>query len=183
GTGTGATFQTGVFGVNTVTVTTAGNYTVLPANPAAQASTSGSGTGATFTMDWGILAATVSAAGSGYGNDTVLVISGGGGTGATATFTKKVTGITIVDGGSGYDITPTITITGDGSGATATATISNGAINSTTVTAAGTGYTVAGAVASGGIGAEIIYNIFGTAYHEIKVTETVSALATTINAL
>jgi hypothetical protein len=36
-----------------VEITTSGNYTAIPTNPVSQASTSGSGTGATFTMGWG----------------------------------------------------------------------------------------------------------------------------------
>lgn len=36
-----------------VSITTAGIYSVIPANPVAQASTSGSGTGATFNITWG----------------------------------------------------------------------------------------------------------------------------------
>ncbi len=50
GTGTGATFQTGIFGPNALSVSTSGVYTAFPVNPVAQASTSGSGFGATFTV-------------------------------------------------------------------------------------------------------------------------------------
>lgn len=39
-------------GVATVTITDSGLYTAIPTNPVAQASTSGSGVGATFTMTW-----------------------------------------------------------------------------------------------------------------------------------
>ncbi len=38
-----------------VEITTPGNYSVIPSNPVSQASTSGLGTGATFTMGWGNL--------------------------------------------------------------------------------------------------------------------------------
>jgi hypothetical protein len=48
--GTGATFNTLVYGVKTVSVLDAGTYTVDPSNPVAQASTSGAGTSATFTV-------------------------------------------------------------------------------------------------------------------------------------
>lgn len=51
--------------------------------------------------------------------------------------------IEITDGGSGYTSAPTITITGDGTGATATCTISGGAVNSITITNKGTDYSVA----------------------------------------
>jgi len=52
GSGTGATFQTVIFGVYNATVTTAGNYTVLPTNPVAQFATSGTGAGVTLTASW-----------------------------------------------------------------------------------------------------------------------------------
>ncbi len=50
GSGTDATFQYAVFGINAVTVSSAGIYTVVPTNPVSQESTSGSGSGATFTI-------------------------------------------------------------------------------------------------------------------------------------
>lgn len=49
---TGASVNITGMGIDSVEVTTPGVYTVLPANPVAQASTSGSGTGATLTMSW-----------------------------------------------------------------------------------------------------------------------------------
>lgn len=52
GPGTGATFQTAVFGIYSATVTTEGSYSVLPSNPVAQFATSGAGTGVTFTATW-----------------------------------------------------------------------------------------------------------------------------------
>ncbi len=52
-----ATVASGV--VSTVTVATPGSYSVLPTNPASQASTSGVGTGATFTLSWGVEAVSV----------------------------------------------------------------------------------------------------------------------------
>ena len=56
GSGTGATFQFGVFAPYAVTVTTPGVYSAAPANPVGQASTSGSGSGAQFTMTFGSVA-------------------------------------------------------------------------------------------------------------------------------
>ncbi|HEV2917553.1 MAG TPA: hypothetical protein VGW78_07470 [Candidatus Babeliales bacterium] len=86
GVGSGATFNTGVFGVNTATVNTVGAYTALPSSPVSQGSTSGSGSGATFTVLWGLLSVQVAAAGSGYTTSSQFVVSGGGGTGgATGT--------------------------------------------------------------------------------------------------
>ena len=50
--GSGATFQTGLFGIYNASVTTAGSYSVLPSNPVAQFATSGTGAGVTFTASW-----------------------------------------------------------------------------------------------------------------------------------
>jgi hypothetical protein len=86
GVGTGATFNTLVWGVNTVSVTTPGSYTALPSSPVSQGSTSGAGTGATFTMLWELLSVVVSAGGTGYNSSTLFTVTGGGSTGgATGT--------------------------------------------------------------------------------------------------
>lgn len=53
GTGTGATFRFALMGPNAVTFSTAGVYTAFPANPVAQASSTGGGTGVTFTVTSG----------------------------------------------------------------------------------------------------------------------------------
>lgn len=53
GTGIGATFVGGLFGINAVSVSQAGVYTVDPTNPVTQDSTTGTGLGATFTVTWG----------------------------------------------------------------------------------------------------------------------------------
>lgn len=74
-----ATVSTGA--VATVTVTQAGNYSALPASPVAQGSTSGSGTGATFTVLWGVLSVKMTASGSGYTSTPTGTVTGGGGTG------------------------------------------------------------------------------------------------------
>jgi len=81
GTGSGATFNTAVWGVNTAHVSTAGSFTTLPANPVLQGSTSGVGTGAQFTVLWGLLSVIVSAGGSGYTASSGFTVTGGGGTG------------------------------------------------------------------------------------------------------
>jgi hypothetical protein len=100
--------------IATYTITTAGNYSALPTSPVSQASTSGSGTGATFNVLWGLLSVTVGAGGTGYTPSSALVVSGGGGTGGAAgtltlspsnppeldtyTLTGGTDGITGVDG-------------------------------------------------------------------------------------
>jgi hypothetical protein len=81
GVGTGATFNTVVWGVNTASVTTVGAYTALPSSPVAQGSTSGSGSGATFTMFWGVASVAVTAGGSGYDSTSAFSVTGGGGSG------------------------------------------------------------------------------------------------------
>lgn len=60
-------------------------------------------------------------------------------------------------GGSGYTSAPTVTLSGDGSGATATATVLNGAVVDLVLTAGGSGYLTPPAVAfsgGGGSGAQ-----------------------------
>lgn len=84
GSGAGATWNTPVIGVNAVTPTTPGNYSVLPTSPVSQGSTSGSGTGATFTVLWGLITPVISNGGAGYTSASGLAINGGGGTGGGA---------------------------------------------------------------------------------------------------
>lgn len=79
----GATLSV-VMGVATATPTTPGACTALAASPVAQGSTSGSGTGATFTVLWGLLSIAVVDQGSGYNTASTIVIAGGGGTGGGA---------------------------------------------------------------------------------------------------
>lgn len=69
-----------------------------------------------------------------------------------ANVNKKVTSIAITNGGSGYTTAPTVTITGDGIGATATCTVSGGAVNTITVTNSGSCYTTAPTVSFSGGG-------------------------------
>lgn len=72
GAGSGLTLSLGT-GPNTVTVSTVGAYTVLPTNPAAQASTTGNGTGATFTAFYSALplATTI----TGFTNSTTVTLA------------------------------------------------------------------------------------------------------------
>lgn len=57
--------------------------------------------------------------------------------------TNGVESIAVLNPGFGYQVPPTVTIMGDGTGATATAVISGGTIQSITVDSAGSGYTSA----------------------------------------
>ena len=58
----------------------------------------------------------------------------------------------ITTAGTGYTSAPTLTITGNGTSATATATVSGGAITGITMTNVGTGYTHATVTVTGGAG-------------------------------
>jgi hypothetical protein len=53
GSGTGASFQSVLFGPATLSLVQAGSYSTLPTNPVSQASTTGGGSGATFTLSSG----------------------------------------------------------------------------------------------------------------------------------
>jgi len=77
-----ATVSSGV--ITSITVTTAGNYSVTPSNPASV--TGGTGSGATFTMQWTMRSGTfvITNAGSGYVEQPTVTFSGGGGSGAAA---------------------------------------------------------------------------------------------------
>lgn len=78
--GTGA-----VTGIN---LTATGDFTVAPANPAA--TTGGYGTGATFTLNFGIGPITLTNIGSGYTSAPAVAITGGAGTGGTVTAVLSV---------------------------------------------------------------------------------------------
>jgi hypothetical protein len=75
--------------ITAVTVSRGGDYTVAPSNPASV--TGGIGTGATFNLTFGILAFTITNAGSGYVEQPTVSFSGGGGSGATAYATVGAT--------------------------------------------------------------------------------------------
>jgi len=62
--------------------------------------------------------------------------------------------IEVTAGGTSYTSAPTVAITGDGSGATATATVSGGAVTAVTVTGKGTNYRVVDITFSGGGGSD-----------------------------
>lgn len=67
-------------GVLTAIENTTGVYTTLPSNPVSQASTTGSGTGATFTITWQIVGGELTSGGYGYtAENTSIEVSGSGG--------------------------------------------------------------------------------------------------------
>ncbi|MDE2024860.1 MAG: hypothetical protein KGJ07_00025 [Patescibacteria group bacterium] len=63
--------------ITDVSITTPGSLTVLASNPVSQGSTSGSGTSATFNLQYGLASVAVSG-GTGYTQNSQLVITGGG---------------------------------------------------------------------------------------------------------
>lgn len=102
-----------------------GDYSVLPA-AASATSTTGAGTGCTFSgMTSGFLtSAEVSAGGSGYVTPPAVTVSGGSTGAITATVGggSPIASITLLDGGERYT-EATVTISGTGTGATATAAL------------------------------------------------------------
>lgn len=130
GEGIGATFNAVLYGVNSATISTVGVYTVAPTNPVSQGSTSGSGTGATFTMSYGVSSITVSAGGQDYEGSTVISISGGGGTNAAATANLASSGgvkqVIMTSGGSNYEDAPSVGFVGGGGSSAAGTAVVNG---------------------------------------------------------
>ena len=100
----------------------------------------------------GLTALTVTNGGSGYTSAPDVAFTGGNGTGGTATavLTKGVGLITLGSGGTGYTVAPAVTLSAPdevgGIQATATATVSGGAVTGFTVTNKGSGYTSAPSV-------------------------------------
>ncbi|MCC3246678.1 hypothetical protein LG047_15360 [Methylocystis sp. WRRC1] len=85
-----ATVTTGA--VATVTITNAGQITggAAPTNPVTPSSTSGSGTGATFTLAWGLGTPIIVTPGEGYLTAPTVSFTGGGGSGGSYTVTLSI---------------------------------------------------------------------------------------------
>lgn len=77
GVGSGATFSALSYGENALTFINPGDYTVLPANPVSQASSSGGGTGLTGNVHWQVSSVVVITPGEGYIPDSTLALTGG----------------------------------------------------------------------------------------------------------
>lgn len=195
-TGTGTKFQASVTvsggGVITaiLSITVAGNYTVPP-SISAEPVTGASLTGATLNLSLGLLAFTVTAAGTGFTSYPTYTITDATGVSGVVTASQTVESpMTIVDGGSNLNTAPTLTFSSTtGTLATATATL-----NATTQTVTGTTLTVAGAykkgtdayptlAITGGTGAQIKYDNKKSACIMLQVEETAATVQTAINAL
>lgn len=143
GIGTGATFNTGLFGVLTLTVTNAGSYTTN-ATTFTQFSTSGTGTGATFdTIVYGVNTFTISTPGIYQTNASSFTQSATSGTGTGATFNTALYGLLSFTVSTPGDLTVLasnpVATTSNGSGTGITLTPLYG-ITSIGVSAGGTGY-------------------------------------------
>lgn len=119
--GTGATFNTGLFGVLTATPTNQGNYSTIPGNPVA--TTGGGGTGATLTALWGVRTVTPTVAGSYTVLPSSPISTTGAGTGATLTGSWGVNTVSVTNAGTYETIAPVVNFSLAG-GATATAVLS-----------------------------------------------------------
>jgi phage tail sheath protein FI len=127
--------------------------------PTVQITSSGGGSGATFTVQTSgsspnlvVTGITVTAGGSGYKGTVTASFIGGGGSGASAgtvtVATSSITGVTVATAGSGYTSAPSVTVAAPPSGVTAVVTantvsaglkIINGeTYNSTYINGAGT---------------------------------------------
>lgn len=105
-------------GVTSASLTTAGDYNSVPRTVVVQDSTSGSGVGASFQLDYGVLAVAVSDGGSGYTSapSVQLVDNYGTGVDLTATLTAdEVSGFTVNNAGSGFRqrSNPTVNVVGE----------------------------------------------------------------------
>lgn len=147
GTGTGATFNTALYGVNAFTVSTGGAYTV-EASSLTQASSSGAGTGATFqTSLYGVGTATISNAGVYTANATNFTqfSTSGGGSGVTLNTTVYALNAVTISTPGAYTVLPSNPVSqgsSSGSGTGATFTMAWGLLGAV-VSAGGSGYTSA----------------------------------------
>ena len=111
--GSGATFNIG-WGLNTVSVTNEGDYTVLPTNPV---STSGSvnGVGGTINVTYSVSSVQVTTPGSGYIGAPFVKFSTGNATAqAVVNAAGNVSTVQVLSGGNGYTTFPNVSIVDSG---------------------------------------------------------------------
>ena len=115
GTGHGATVNIG-WGVNAVTNTTIGSYSVLPSGALATTTNSATGVGATVTVaTYQLIAPTITAGGADY--QALTVAFSGSGAGTAVITAGALTAINITTPGS-YTSIPTLTLTPTGTSTT-----------------------------------------------------------------
>ncbi len=188
GTGTGATFNTALYGAKTLTVNTAGDYSVIPTNPVSQASATGGGTGATITASFGLLAFTIATNGTGYTSyPTFTVVDATGINGVITANMLVESPLTIVSGGQDINSSVTLTFSSGTTTATATATVTAQTVSSTSLTNAGSykkGTDSYPTLAiTGGAGSYIVYDEHKTEFRKLRVEATITAIQTAVNAL
>ena len=195
-TGTGTPFQAAVTigaggditSVNSISV--AGNYTVPP-SITAEPVTGGGLVGAELDLSLGLLAFTISAAGTGFTSYPTFGITDATGVNGVVTASMTVESpMTIVDAGSNLNTAPTLTFSAtSGTLATATTTLDADAqnISGTTLTDAGSYKkgtdTYPTLTVGGGTGAKILYDEKKTEFLALQVEETVATVSSAINAL
>ena len=112
GTASGATFNLG-WGVNTLTIANAGDYSVLPTNPVTLAGAV-SGTGATANLVYQVSSVLVTNGGSAFDQGVEAAVTFTPANGAAATGTANaagsITSVTITTAGSGFAAIPTVAI-------------------------------------------------------------------------
>lgn len=173
-----------------LSITVAGNYTVPPSINA-EPVTGGGVTGGKLDLSLGLLAFTITGAGTGFTSYPTYTITDATGVSGVVTASMQVeTPMTIVDGGSNLNTAPTLTFSAtSGTLATATATLSANlqTVTSTTLTDAGSYKkgtdTYPTLAITGGTGAKILYDQKGTEFSYLEVEETTTTVSTAINAL
>lgn len=80
GVGTGVTFNSVLYGVGTIANQNAGLYTVLPTSPVSEGSSTGGGTGATYTVSTWRVNSFTATGGVGYADGAAVTFSGGSAT-------------------------------------------------------------------------------------------------------
>jgi len=91
-------------GVLTAPILTAGSYSVLPSNPVSQGSTTGSGTGFTATMAWGVLSVGVTDGGTGFTPASGISFSTGGATATINLGTSTTGALTLITAPQANDV-------------------------------------------------------------------------------
>lgn len=110
--GVNATFNLG-WGLNAVSVTNAGDYSAIPANPVALTG-SALGTGGTINVTYSVSSVQVTAAGAEYDVAPNVVFSTGNATATAVLNSGSVASVGVDSGGSGYTAKPTVNLTTTG---------------------------------------------------------------------